>query len=408
MLHRIAIVRDKIPEEEAVPKSNEDGLNLSADEQQMPEAQLIMRVFQGESGLVELFEAWESLMSRIDRQCFYHTPVWFNAFLKGETGPGGRINFFAIYRGNNLVAVIPLEFKVRGRFLKVRQASLPVREQLYMSDCAIADEENKVRIIEFLLRNLRVAGYRWDIFAAADTLENSCIATALHGLSSHRVVSKSTDDCSLVAVSPYSELLKRVSPNFRKNINKRRRKLEGIPDVAFSIESDLNQVEATFDEFLTLESSGWKAGKSRARGDVTKPFAIALNEKKKNFYKRVVKEFAERGQMRIVCIRVGPRLIAARIWLLLNQICYSLKTAYDEDYSSYSPGTLAFDHGYRQLAEAGEVTEINTITSGHAAENWKPEKVRYLSLLCFNNSVAGKLFYLAYRIRAALKKSSSM
>ncbi|NIL95052.1 MAG: GNAT family N-acetyltransferase [Woeseiaceae bacterium] len=278
-----------------------------------------------------------------------------------------------------------------------------MRDQLYMSDCAIADEEDKVKIIEYFLENLHPAGYRWDVFVARDTLENSCIATVLNGLSSYRVASKNTDYCSVITVSPYDEMLRRITRNFRKNVTKRRRKLEELPDVVFSVESDPAKVASTFDEFLVLESSGWKAGKSRARGDVPEPFAIALNEKKKNFYKRVVTAFAERNQMRVVCVRVGPHLIAARFWLLLNEVCYSLKTAYDEAYSAYSPGVLAFDHGLRQIAETGGVREINTITSGRAADDWKPEKLRYQSMICFANSVTGKVIYLAYRIRAALR-----
>ena len=374
-------------------------------EQQMSEAKLTMRVFKGQSGLADLFDAWQSLMNRIDRQCFYHHPVWFDAFLKRGSAASGHISFFAFYRGSVLVAVIPVELTVRGRILKVRQASLPVRDQLYMSDCAIADEEDKVKIVEYFLTNLHLAGYHWDVFVARDTLENSCIATALNGLSSHRVEFRDTGNCSVIAVSPYDEMLRRMKPKFRQNISRRRRKLEELPGIAFSVESDPVKVVATFDEFLALESSGWKAGRSRARGDVKKPFAITLNENKKYFYKRVVKRFAERNQMRVVCIRVGPRLIAARIWLLLNQVCYSLKTAYDEAYGAYSPGVLAFDHGFRQLAETGGVREINTITSGRAAEDWKPAKLRYRTMICFGNSTMGKVFYLAYRIRAALRRA---
>ena len=179
--------------------------------------------------------------------------------------------------------------------------------------------------------------------------------------------------------------------------------IESLDDAEFSVVTEVDDVIRTFEEFIALEASGWKGGKGRPRGDIQRPSAIALNEKKCRFYESIVRAFAARGEVAIFCLSSDRKLIGAEVWLVLGRTCFALKTAYDENFSRLSPGVMAFDLGYQYHAANGKTATINTITSTPAVDDWLPQKLRIQSYDLFNSTFRGRIFGLAVTIRESLR-----
>jgi len=370
----------------------------------MTDKDLNLEKFDGKNGLIQLYDEWLALMEDIPERCFYHYPDWFHAYFASRDEVDPPISFFAIRRGGKLVAVVPLQIKRRRKKSETTQLLLPVESQLYMPDCAVTATEDPAQVLAFLLDNIvENFGWTWDRFVVNDALENSQIAIALERQTGRRLRVRTTGYCSVVPLKPYDELLQSMKAKYRQNLNRSRRMIESLDDSEFSIVTEVDDVIRTFEEFIALEASGWKGGKGRPRGDIQRPSAIALNEKKRRFYESIVRAFAARGEVEIFCLRSDRKLIGAEVWLVLGRTCIALKTAYDENFSRLSPGVMAFDLGYQYHASNGNTATINTITSTPAVDDWLPQKLRIQSYDLFNSTFRGRIFGLAVTIRESLR-----
>ena len=205
--------------------------------------ELEVRLYRGRQGLAELYAPWQGLVADVNNQCFYHQPEWFRAFLDVYTDIAESIYFFAVFRGCNLVAVFPVQFRTRWKIFRVREVSLPLTRQLYMSDCLISDAEDSSRILGVFLDSLtNTSGRHWDIFVARGTLESSQISHCINKLQKYKCASKQTQACSLVHVLPYEDALKAMKPKFRRNLTRRTRRIGEVGAVEFSVETSPDDV----------------------------------------------------------------------------------------------------------------------------------------------------------------------
>ncbi|MCR4265537.1 GNAT family N-acetyltransferase [Nitratireductor sp. ZSWI3] len=83
--------------------------------------------------------------------------------------------------------------------------------------------------------------------------------------------------------------------------------------------------------FLTLEAAGWK-GRART--------AMATDRYRAAFAREAVHRLAERDMCRIHTLALDDKIVACLIVFVENGTAYTWKTAYNEDYAAYSPGTL--------------------------------------------------------------------
>jgi hypothetical protein len=360
-----------------------------------------------QQGLNLLFDEWLALMEDVPNRCFYHYPDWFRAYFTSRDRVDPPISFFAVRRGPVLVAVIPLQRKSTRKIGASTQLVLPVESQLYLPDVAISAAEEPGEIIALLLDTIGPRyGWAWDRFIVAQALEGSLISRALERQVGRTLRTRNIGLCSVVPVRPYDETLTRMRAKYRQNLNRSRRMIASLDNAEFAVITEMDDVLSTFEEFVELEACGWKGGKGAPRGDVLRPSAIALNEKKRRFYESAIRSFAERGAVEIFCLRAEGKLIGAEVWLVFGDTCYALKTAYDENFSRMSPGVMAFDLGYQHHAAAGNTSNINTITSTPAVDDWLPEKLQVRTYDLFNSTLRGRFFAATATIRDLLRSRS--
>ncbi len=366
---------------------------------------LEVRLYRGRQGLGELYTPWQDLLADTSNQCFYHQPEWFRAFLTVYSDIAESFYFFAVFRKGNLIAIFPVQFRNKRKIFRVRVVSLPLTRQLYMSDCIISDSEESSQILNVFLDSMtNTFGRRWDIFVARGTLESSQISRCINKLQRYRCASNRAQTCSLVNVLPYKESIKVMKPKFRRDLTRKSRRICEVGSVEFSVETSPDDVKRVFSEFVDLEASGWKAGKGRPRGNVRSPMAIKLNPNKHRFYRQVITSLAHRGIVELHCLRLDGHLIAARVWLVLNDCAYAIKTAHDERYGKFSPGMLTFDRAYKHQAEKGNIRYINSIYQQQALKGWQTITVPYKNHICFNNTLKGHFVARAYSISTVLRK----
>jgi len=93
------------------------------------------------------------------------------------------------------------------------------------------------------------------------------------------------------------------------------------------------------ESFLTLEAAGWK-GRQRT--------AMAIDRYRAAFAREAVHRLAEQDMCRVHALLLNGEVIASLIVFVEAGVAYTWKTAYDEKYATYSPGTLLMIEVTRQ------------------------------------------------------------
>lgn len=110
-----------------------------------------------------------------------------------------------------------------------------------------------------------------------------------------------------------------------------KRRLADLGELEYRIARQPDEIRHAAETFLTLEASGWK-GRSRT--------AMATDRYRAAFAREAVHRLAERDMCRIHMLSLDGKVIACLIVFIEHGTAYTWKTAYDEEFATFSPGTL--------------------------------------------------------------------
>jgi hypothetical protein len=117
----------------------------------------------------------------------------------------------------------------------------------------------------------------------------------------------------------------------RKDLNRRFRRLEEYGEVEFRWETGTDDLDLWIDEFLALEASGWK-------GDAGS--GLACHSATEALFRQSMTGAATYERLVRLSLRLDGKPIAMLSTFLTPPGAFGFKTAFDEDYSRFSPGFL--------------------------------------------------------------------
>lgn len=186
---------------------------------------------------------------------------------------------------------------------------------------------------------------------------------------------------TLVETRRRARLVPEIGPNGRPvprpSGRGSRRKLDRLKKtgaVSFTHATQLHEAVIALEEFLQLESSGWKG----ERGS-----ALASTPALRDFTRRMVQGMTIRGLSDIQALRLDGRPLAMMIVLRSGPEAFTWRMSYDENFASFSPGILLLNHVSETLLADPSVTatdSCNHYDTGIQAERW-PDRHEVLDLL---------------------------
>ena len=135
-----------------------------------------------------------------------------------------------------------------------------------------------------------------------------------------------------------------VSKSIRKKSAQAFKRLEKIGEVKFELvthEGDFNQLT---EDFLRIESSGWKGKQGTA---------LACAPSTEAFYRELVQRSAAAGKIRFLSLKLDGKRIGMISDLHSGNVVYSYKSGYDEAFAKYSPGRQVELKNVEFLHQAG-------------------------------------------------------
>lgn len=122
-----------------------------------------------------------------------------------------------------------------------------------------------------------------------------------------------------------------LSAKHMRNFARLWRKLEKLGSISYNVARQPEEIRLRMEEFLMLEASGWK-GRKRS--------ALVNDRYHAAFAREAVHNLSQTDNVRIHTIDFNGQAIASLLVFVIGGEAYTWKTAFDETYSAYSPGSL--------------------------------------------------------------------
>jgi hypothetical protein len=196
---------------------------------------------------------------------------------------------------------------------------------------------------------------------------------------------------------PWGAFATRLSPNFRSNLNKARHKLDRAGGATYEMVNDRAGVAAVFPEFLRVEASGWK-------GPAGTGTAVALDPRKRGFYRSLLDHFAPTGRIYINAMRFAGRVVASQFCISDSDTLYVLKQGYDESLAAFAPGNSLLEQLVGWCHATRTFRAINQVGRPRWFQDWKPVHTSNVYRLhVFNSTAFGQIHRFKYAARARLR-----
>lgn len=151
------------------------------------------------------------------------------------------------------------------------------------------------------------------------------------------------------------------SSNFKRQLKRGARKLDGVDDVHFRCREDQRPAAENVRRFEEIEASGWK-GKQQ--------FTIKAVEGSADFYSLAAERFRRYGWMEWNFLETGDRTIGAHYGVRIKRTLFLLKISYDDEFSACSPGNLLLERVIENTCKTADLDEINCVADCQWHKNW--------------------------------------
>jgi hypothetical protein len=361
-----------------------------------------MEVFHGKEGLLKLAPAWGKLKDRVRNRRHFHRVEWYLALAETfETfGPAGSLICFGFFSSGDLVSALPfrpIQIDVAGIRLRAMQLLSDAWEAETARDFVCMPEVANSDFFQKFVHLLAGSYNSWDVISLRGILEGSFAASIIKSLPTLTLITMSGGSwgkIQLLSCGDQCRPFERLSKGFKQNLRTARNKLTSR-DFRFHSAREPDELQSLYPELLAVESSGWKGAQGTSVNK--QPMTDA-------FLRRLISNFGPIGGCEIHTLKVDGRTIGGLFCVIDNDICYILKTGYDECFGNLSPGHLVIEHLLRTRGAAGSLKVMTPYNAPPWFRAWKPDT----EISIYNSYVFRPTPYgndLAHRIASAINTS---
>jgi CelD/BcsL family acetyltransferase involved in cellulose biosynthesis len=326
---------------------------------------------------------WDDLADRAGTPPFLR-PGWFAAFT--DAFGSSRLEILAARDRGRLVGIAPLE---RAGGVLQSLANWHTPEFAFVAEDAAAVRALAEAVCERSGRRLAL----W--FLNPENPEYEACGELARAFR-RRTITRKLERPPYVAVDgDWPSYKSGVAAKVRRDLRRRRRRLDDAGTVAFEIADGTAGLEEMLDDGFALEASGWKGEQGTA---------IASRPETRRFYTQIARWAAPRGWLRLAFLRLDGRPLAFHYGLEDARRYYFLKGGYDVGYGQYAPGKLlvasmverAFAEGLERFDFGGEEEPFKS--------EWANARRELVLLQAFAASVPGTIEWTAFAYGRPLAK----
>ncbi|NOU36469.1 MAG: GNAT family N-acetyltransferase [Kiritimatiellaceae bacterium] len=320
-------------------------------------------------------DAWAELLLQSTTASPMLSYPWISAFFEHRLIPGERWLCLFAYEGDRLVGVLPL--------ITVRSYKLPLRPVLLFKmphdllhtasvDClTLRGREN---LLGTFIKHLQVSRKGWPLIRFRSLPDSSPSMICFKQKECSAVCRPAGAENFIRLPVDYNAYHEGLSHGFRRQLKRRGRKLEELPDVRFLLRETSRTVAENLAHFMEVESSGWKGERNSAIQDDRENAALFL---------AAAERLERHGWMEWNFLEADGKTIAAHFAMRINRTLYVIKIGYRDDYSFCTPGNLLFAKVIENSIAQGDVDEINCMAVCDWHKEWNVQGRSLYDLVVF-------------------------
>lgn len=303
--------------------------------------------------------------------------LWLSHFARAP----GEIHCVKILENGIPIAYFPLCLR-RERIRGVPARVLRYAGNIYSPlNGPVIGHWNKKKVVNYFVQRV-LPEIGWDLLVAADLPPEMPGAVELHdGLqqAGYRVAMEKPignwifEQPGITAPDYFRQL----KYNLRNDTRRFPKKLATIGDLNYRLVSgDLSR--ADIDAYRTVYERSWKQP-----------------EMDPTFHPHLMQVAAAAGKLRLGFLYLDERPIAAQLWLYARPRGYVVKTAYDEEFRTYSPGTLLTWWIIERLMANEQMMFFDFLRGDDEYKKyWTNQRRERLNLLAYPRTARGRFLYL--------------
>lgn len=342
-----------------------------------------MREVKGLEGLTLLEKPWRRLAGAATSPAYYHDFDWYRAFLVGGWTNPDQVRFLVGSESDGRVRMIcPVERRIQViRRVPFEVWALPgsgtedpklvdVRRMATGCDLLCDYPEVELDLFGVIRDCLRRTASRPSILLLGNVVSGSAAwRVAQAGLRDGGVEVAAGSFNVVRTDRPFPELEAGLSRNFRGNLRKARNKLLGAGCAEFETVGPGQDLAQAYEEFLTVEASGWKG----SSGSST---AVAKLPRVDSFLRTLLSVEGPDLQPEIHMLRLDGRPIAAQFWIRYRNQMVLPKIGYDEGFRKLAPGQLLLERALEVACRDETVSSVNLVGDSSWHDAWGPDRVQ--------------------------------
>ena len=246
------------------------------------------------------------------------------------------------------------------------------------SSAPLVDEHDKTTTFTRLSELVKLVSAKGHVaIVFEDFLLTSSLAGFRNSNTKLREISRICCHTERAALNPWqgkSYVDKHLSPKRRRTLRRNLDKLAELGSIEFEKVTDLSDILVRFEEFLLLETRGWKGrvGTSLHRIKNTAAFA-----------RQSVVNMTQWGNCSIYSLRLDGKAVASLIVFETNGYHFPWKIAYDEEFARYSVGNQLVTHFNQAVAQEEGFRGIDSLAAPNnkTANRFWPDRLKMGSLV---------------------------
>jgi hypothetical protein len=358
-------------------------------------------VIQNLIDLESIGKEWNDLLLKCKNNPLYFSYEWFLCSYKVFHRFDKLCVITIRAASGELIGIAPMVIVTDTyRLLKIKKICFPNNNQ-NPSNGFICDADNEEKCIALILAWLTKFS-DWNMVdlqmiekersMTQKTMDYIITKKILYGISINRESPYISMDM------PWDDFWKKKSTKFKKNI---RNKLNKIGSKGYTIEKKriTDDDMASLDEMSRISGQSWKRNIGAD---------LVTHKANFQFYKEISKVYKNTDSISIYFLNISNTPAAFEFHLEDQQVAYPIRADYDENFKSYSPGSILEYEIISLLFKAGTVKEYNTCGHTYAyLNNWTDRTREFINIEIFENSIMMKLlFALEYGLLPRFRKSN--
>lgn len=306
----------------------------------------------GRAALWQLVDEWQALAEEAELPNPFYEPWMLLPALEHLPG-GDQVECLLVRHGGELVGLLPVQWQSRCK--NIPWPTLSAWQHRYCFLCVpLLKKSVASEAAAALVRAMRRKAGSMGVLRFPLLDRHGPTAKHLSGAEGPKglfLESMLPRPLMVAGRCPESYLERAISRRSRKRLQRQREGLEQLGEVRFEQLQPGEPSTPWLEEFLQLESSGWK-GRSGT--------ALACDPPGLAFF-RAAAEWGHRlGKLGMTALRAGGQLVAMDCNVRSQSGLYAFKTAYNEEFAEYSPGVMLEVQTLRLAHERGDIRWIDS------------------------------------------------